>query len=168
MPVFTLESKTHTGAHALVLSACPYTRAQPLRGSTFLWSQQTATCSVQDLSRWQSSKTGRGPLEKGWRDHHVPIMCSYKRVQCRFEVYGFQTKTEEFIHKVRKPVSPPPWSDEPFTSDSVCQTGKVRRQMSSFRKCFKCCDSAADVSACSSLRPRTGGNRQRRPSWLLF
>lgn len=64
--------------------------------------------SVQDLGRWRSSKTGRGPLEEGWRDNHAPIMCSYKRVQCSFEVYGFQTRTEEFIHKVREPalVSP--------------------------------------------------------------
>ncbi|XP_035861845.1 cytoplasmic phosphatidylinositol transfer protein 1b isoform X2 [Sander lucioperca] len=53
----------------------------------------------EDLGHWQSSKTGRGPLEKGWRDDHKPIMCSYKRVQCSFEVYGFQTRTEEFIHK---------------------------------------------------------------------
>ncbi|XP_067457399.1 cytoplasmic phosphatidylinositol transfer protein 1b [Thunnus thynnus] len=53
----------------------------------------------EDLSCWQSSKTGRGPLEKGWIEDHRPIMCSYKRVQCSFEVYGFQTRTEEFIHK---------------------------------------------------------------------
>ncbi|XP_041844950.1 cytoplasmic phosphatidylinositol transfer protein 1b [Melanotaenia boesemani] len=53
----------------------------------------------EDLSRWQSSKTERGPLEKGWRDCHKPIMCSYKRVQCSFEVYGLQTRTEEFIHR---------------------------------------------------------------------
>ncbi|KAK2910143.1 cytoplasmic phosphatidylinositol transfer protein 1b [Channa argus] len=53
----------------------------------------------EDLSHWQSSKTGRGPLQKGWRDNHKPIMCSYKRVQCSFEVYGFQTRTEDFIQK---------------------------------------------------------------------
>uniref|UniRef100_A0A3Q3XFV7 Phosphatidylinositol transfer protein N-terminal domain-containing protein n=1 Tax=Mola mola TaxID=94237 RepID=A0A3Q3XFV7_MOLML len=53
----------------------------------------------EDLSLWQSSKTGRGPLEKGWTDDHTPIMCSYKRVHCSFEVYGFQTRTEEFIHR---------------------------------------------------------------------
>ncbi|XP_029359965.1 cytoplasmic phosphatidylinositol transfer protein 1b isoform X2 [Echeneis naucrates] len=53
----------------------------------------------EDLSHWQSSKTCRGPLEEGWRDNHKPIMCSYKRVQCSFEVYGFQTRTEEFIHR---------------------------------------------------------------------
>ncbi|XP_030249503.1 cytoplasmic phosphatidylinositol transfer protein 1b isoform X1 [Sparus aurata] len=54
---------------------------------------------TEDLSHWQSSKTGRGPLEEGWKDDHKPIMCSYKRVQCSFEVYGFQTRTEEFIHR---------------------------------------------------------------------
>ncbi|XP_016893357.1 cytoplasmic phosphatidylinositol transfer protein 1b isoform X3 [Cynoglossus semilaevis] len=54
---------------------------------------------VEDLSRWQSRRTGRGPLQEGWRDTQEPIMCSYKRVQCSFEVYGFQSRTEEFIHK---------------------------------------------------------------------
>ncbi|KAM9724491.1 cytoplasmic phosphatidylinositol transfer protein 1b [Menidia menidia] len=53
----------------------------------------------EDLSHWQSTKTDRGPLEKGWIDQHKPIMCSYKRVKCSFEVYGFQTRTEEFIHR---------------------------------------------------------------------
>lgn len=53
----------------------------------------------EDLSLWHSNKTGRGPLEEGWRDYHKPVMCSYKRVQCSFEVYGFQTRTEEFIHR---------------------------------------------------------------------
>uniref|UniRef100_A0A8C5DE37 Cytoplasmic phosphatidylinositol transfer protein 1-like n=1 Tax=Gouania willdenowi TaxID=441366 RepID=A0A8C5DE37_GOUWI len=53
----------------------------------------------EDLSIWQSNKTGRGPLEKGWRNEQQPVMCSYKRVHCSFEVYGFQTKTEEFIHR---------------------------------------------------------------------
>uniref|UniRef100_A0A3Q2YFG5 Phosphatidylinositol transfer protein cytoplasmic 1b n=1 Tax=Hippocampus comes TaxID=109280 RepID=A0A3Q2YFG5_HIPCM len=53
----------------------------------------------EDLSRWQSRKTQRGPLEEGWREDHQPIMCSYKKVHCSFEVYGLQTKTEDFIHK---------------------------------------------------------------------
>ncbi|XP_076010924.1 cytoplasmic phosphatidylinositol transfer protein 1b [Genypterus blacodes] len=53
----------------------------------------------EDLSLWHSSKTGRGPLESSWRDDSKPIMCSYKRVQCSFEVYGLQTRTEDFIHR---------------------------------------------------------------------
>ncbi|XP_056458749.1 cytoplasmic phosphatidylinositol transfer protein 1b [Gadus chalcogrammus] len=53
----------------------------------------------EDLSRWQSDKTGRGPLEEGWRASAEPIMCSYKRVSCSFEVFGVQCRTEEFIHK---------------------------------------------------------------------
>ncbi len=104
-----ISSDTHTHTHTL--AAHTYTSIVPpwrcLTGKKkFLQTQQVtyrpSVCSVQDLSRWQSSKTGRGPLEKGWRDDHKPIMCSYKRVQCSFEVYGFQTKTEEFIHKVRQ------------------------------------------------------------------
>ncbi|XP_048117048.1 cytoplasmic phosphatidylinositol transfer protein 1b isoform X2 [Alosa alosa] len=53
----------------------------------------------EDLSCWESANTGRGPLVAGWRNSSQPIMCSYKRVHCSFEVYGFQTRTEEFIHK---------------------------------------------------------------------
>ncbi|XP_064154256.1 cytoplasmic phosphatidylinositol transfer protein 1b isoform X1 [Anguilla rostrata] len=56
-------------------------------------------CLPQDLSIWESKKTGRGPLLAGWRNNSKPIMCSYKRVQCSFEVYGLQGRTEEFIHK---------------------------------------------------------------------
>lgn len=53
----------------------------------------------EDLSLWRSDKTGRGPLEEGWRAQAKPIMCSYKRVSCSFEVYGAQGRTEDFIHK---------------------------------------------------------------------
>ncbi|KAI2655382.1 Cytoplasmic phosphatidylinositol transfer protein 1 [Labeo rohita] len=52
-----------------------------------------------DLSNWVSEKTGRGPLVDGWRNTTKPIMCSYKRVTCSFEVYGFQGRTEDFIHR---------------------------------------------------------------------
>ncbi|XP_053482065.1 cytoplasmic phosphatidylinositol transfer protein 1b [Ictalurus furcatus] len=53
----------------------------------------------EDLSSWVSDRTGRGPLVDGWRNNTEPIMCSYKRVQCSFEVYGFQGRTEELIHR---------------------------------------------------------------------
>lgn len=53
----------------------------------------------EDLSNWVSQKTGRGPLVDGWRNTTKPIMCSYKRVTCSFEVYGFQGRTEDFIHR---------------------------------------------------------------------
>ncbi|KAJ8354914.1 hypothetical protein SKAU_G00224810 [Synaphobranchus kaupii] len=53
----------------------------------------------EDLSIWKSKKTGRGPLVAEWRNDSEPIMCSYKRVQCSFGVYGLQGRTEEFIHK---------------------------------------------------------------------
>ncbi|XP_067259163.1 cytoplasmic phosphatidylinositol transfer protein 1b [Chanodichthys erythropterus] len=53
----------------------------------------------EDLRHWVSEKTGRGPLVDGWRNTTKPIMCSYKRVTCSFEVYGFQGRTEDFIHR---------------------------------------------------------------------
>lgn len=43
--------------------------------------------------------TDRGPLIEGWRDDHRPLMCSYKAVSASFEVWGFQTRVEDYIHR---------------------------------------------------------------------
>lgn len=40
----------------------------------------------------------RGPLVEGWRDDK-PIMCSYKLVHSSFEVWGLQTRVEDFIQR---------------------------------------------------------------------
>ncbi|XP_011309037.1 cytoplasmic phosphatidylinositol transfer protein 1 [Fopius arisanus] len=53
----------------------------------------------EDPKFFQSKKTGRGPLVEGWRDTTNPIMCSYKLVDASFEVWGLQTRVEDFIHK---------------------------------------------------------------------
>jgi Phosphatidylinositol transfer protein len=53
----------------------------------------------EDPRYFKSLKTGRGPLTEGWRITDKPMMCSYKLVHASFEVWGFQTKTEEFIHR---------------------------------------------------------------------
>jgi hypothetical protein len=49
----------------------------------------------------------------GWREKCDPIMCSYKAVEVRLEVWGLQTRVEDFIHKVRIFYShhPIPWRD---------------------------------------------------------
>lgn len=54
----------------------------------------------EDLKYFKSAKTGRGPLVDGWRTNFQPVMCSYKLVNAYFEVFGLQTKVEEFIHSV--------------------------------------------------------------------
>ncbi|XP_060116872.1 cytoplasmic phosphatidylinositol transfer protein 1-like [Heteronotia binoei] len=56
--------------------------------------------SPEDLRYFSSTKTGRGPLREGWRTHTQPIMCSYKLVTVKFEVWGLQTRVEQFVHKV--------------------------------------------------------------------
>ena len=43
--------------------------------------------------------TDRGLLIEGWREDDKPIMCSYKLVDASFEVWGFQTKVEDFIQR---------------------------------------------------------------------
>lgn len=52
----------------------------------------------EDPKTFKSVKTGRGPLVEGWRITDKPLMCSYKLVHASFEVWGFQTKVEHFIH----------------------------------------------------------------------
>ncbi|XP_072501561.1 cytoplasmic phosphatidylinositol transfer protein 1 isoform X3 [Notamacropus eugenii] len=54
----------------------------------------------EDPKHFKSEKTGRGHLREGWRDSHQPIMCSYKLVTVKFEVWGLQTRVEQFVHKV--------------------------------------------------------------------
>lgn len=53
----------------------------------------------EDPKYFKSTKTGRGALVEGWRDTDKPIMCSYKVVKASFEVWGLQTKVEDFIQK---------------------------------------------------------------------
>lgn len=36
---------------------------------------------------------------EGWRETDKPIMCSYKLVDASFEVWGLQTKVEDFIQR---------------------------------------------------------------------
>lgn len=55
---------------------------------------------LQDPKYFKSQKTGRGQLKEGWRETHQPIMCSYKLVTVKFEVWGLQTRVEQFVHKV--------------------------------------------------------------------
>lgn len=52
----------------------------------------------EDPKLFQSQKTKRGPLIEGWRND-TPIMCSYKLVDASFEVWGFQTRVEDYIHR---------------------------------------------------------------------
>ncbi|KAK1162789.1 cytoplasmic phosphatidylinositol transfer protein 1-like isoform X1 [Acipenser oxyrinchus oxyrinchus] len=57
--------------------------------------------SSEDLRCFKASiKTGRGPLKEGWREKDKPVMCSYKLVSVKFEVWGLQTRVEQFVHKV--------------------------------------------------------------------
>lgn len=52
---------------------------------------------AEDPKFYKSEKTGRGPLVEGWRDTHQPIMCCYKAVTVKFEVWGLQTRVEEYV-----------------------------------------------------------------------
>lgn len=53
----------------------------------------------EDPCKFKSQKTGRGPLSANWRETMKPIMCAYKIVRVRFEVWGFQTRVEDFAQR---------------------------------------------------------------------
>ena len=55
-----------------------------------------------DTSQYKSESTGRGPLnEKDWAKTHHPIMCCYKLVSVKFQVFGLQSKVENMIDQVK-------------------------------------------------------------------
>jgi hypothetical protein len=54
----------------------------------------------EDLKLFKSVKTERGPLRENWKEETEPIMCSYKLVQTSFEVWGLQTRVEDYAQKV--------------------------------------------------------------------
>ncbi|KAG8230163.1 hypothetical protein J437_LFUL010414 [Ladona fulva] len=71
----------------------------------------------EDPRYFKSHVTARGPLVEGWRGgpnsgvyeatteetwlepQMQPIMCSYKLVSVSFEVWGLQSRVEDFVHK---------------------------------------------------------------------
>ena len=54
----------------------------------------------EDLSHFKSTSTGRGPLSSEWLSSANPIMCSYKSVEVKLDLWAFQSRIEEFVHKV--------------------------------------------------------------------
>eukprot|EP00762_Andalucia_godoyi_P003537 ANDGO_04349.mRNA.1 Phosphatidylinositol transfer protein 1 len=53
----------------------------------------------EDPALFKSTKTGRGPLEKGWQQQteKTPIMTAYKLVVAEFKQWGLQSKVEHNI-----------------------------------------------------------------------
>jgi len=54
----------------------------------------------EDPTIYVSEKTGRGKLQKDWKETSTPIMCSYKECAVQLRVWGIQTAGESYIHKV--------------------------------------------------------------------
>lgn len=54
----------------------------------------------EDPAIFKSEKTKRGPLKENWKETSDPIMCSYKVVRVKFEVWGLQTRVEDYVQKV--------------------------------------------------------------------
>lgn len=54
----------------------------------------------REPSTFLSAKTGRGNLKGEWWKNHEPIMCCYKLVTIKFQVFGLQTRVEDIIMRV--------------------------------------------------------------------
>ena len=55
-----------------------------------------------DVTAFQSQKTGRGKLTEDWiekavKASEIPLMCCYTLVEIRFEVFGLQSKIEKIL-----------------------------------------------------------------------
>ena len=55
---------------------------------------------VEDPSKFTSEKSGRGPLHDGWQQTCEPIMCCYKAVTIKCQIFGVQTRLENYIEQV--------------------------------------------------------------------
>ena len=54
----------------------------------------------EDLTKFKSTLTERGPLNPEWLKNADPVMCSYKLVEVKLDLWGFQSRIEEYIQKV--------------------------------------------------------------------
>lgn len=55
---------------------------------------------VHDPTQFRSEKTARGPLDPDtWTVTADPVMCCYKLVTIRFQVFGLQSKVEDMIQR---------------------------------------------------------------------
>lgn len=58
----------------------------------------------EDLTKFKSDVTGRGPLDSEWLKKSNPCMCSYKLVEVKLDLWGLQSRIEEYIQKAIREV----------------------------------------------------------------
>ncbi|XP_072501562.1 cytoplasmic phosphatidylinositol transfer protein 1 isoform X4 [Notamacropus eugenii] len=110
---------------------------------------------TQDPKHFKSEKTGRGHLREGWRDSHQPIMCSYKLVTVKFEVWGLQTRVEQFVHKVVRDIllighrQAFAWVDEWYdmTMDDVREYEKNMHEQTNIKVCNQHSSTVDDINS---------------------
>ncbi|XP_055472223.1 cytoplasmic phosphatidylinositol transfer protein 1-like, partial [Psammomys obesus] len=113
-----------------------------------------------DPKHFRSEKTGRGQLREGWRDNHQPIMCSYKLVTVKFEVWGLQTRVEQFVHKVVRDIllighrQAFAWVDEWYdmTMDDVREYEKNMHEQTNIKVCNQHSSTVDDIEGHARTR----------------
>ncbi|KAB0401050.1 hypothetical protein E2I00_019260 [Balaenoptera physalus] len=109
----------------------------------------------EDPKHFKSEKTGRGQLREGWRESHQPIMCSYKLVTVKFEVWGLQTRVEQFVHKVVRDIllighrQAFAWVDEWYdmTMDDVREYEKNMHEQTNIKVCNQHSSTVDDIES---------------------
>ncbi|XP_072793073.1 cytoplasmic phosphatidylinositol transfer protein 1 isoform X3 [Taeniopygia guttata] len=114
----------------------------------------------EDPKYFKSQKTGRGQLKEGWRETHQPIMCSYKLVTVKFEVWGLQTRVEQFVHKVVRDIllighrQAFAWVDEWYdmTMDDVREYEKNMHEKTNIKVCNQHSSSVDEIESHAKAR----------------
>ncbi|KAA8543999.1 hypothetical protein F0562_021824 [Nyssa sinensis] len=95
------------------------------------WSYIVGSSSI-DLSKFESARTGRGPLLVGWQDRCNPVMTAYKLVTIDAPYWGFGSRLEQaflmgeralFLESHKNCFA---WIDEWFgmTAEALCELEK--------------------------------------------
>ncbi|KAK2528420.1 hypothetical protein Q9233_007391 [Columba guinea] len=114
----------------------------------------------EDPKYFKSQKTGRGQLKEGWRETHQPIMCSYKLVTVKFEVWGLQTRVEQFVHKVVRDIllighrQAFAWVDEWYdmTMDDVREYEKNMHEKTNIKVCNQHSSTVDEIESHATAR----------------
>ncbi len=57
-----------------------------------------------DTTKIYSEKAERGPLVKNWQKTMKPVMCCYKLITIKFQVFGLQGTIESTIDRIQKDI----------------------------------------------------------------
>lgn len=131
---------------------------------------------AEDLTKFKSTKTDRGPLDSNWLEKANPVMCSYKLVEVKLDLWGLQSRIEEYIQKAIREVllvghrQAFAWIDSWYnmTINDVREYEKQMQQETNERLLneMEGADSAKDGSSASSSKASTPTSAGPKKGWF--